>query len=422
MKLGVQRLLHLQTFAALGNRNFRYLWMGQLFHAGSLWMEMIARPILVLQLTDNVVHLGMVLAVRTIPQLILGPLAGVLADRYSRRGLLIFSKCGAAITNFSLALVILSEPLGLPIPHVVLWHVYATSVMKSVFMAFDQPARQSLIPTLVPPHQLLNAVALNSSTMATMRIGGAAIAGLLIATIGIGFTFLTSSVIFVGAVVVTLLIRIPSGSQVQRSGRSIGSDMLQGVKYAWQTPAIRSLLLLAMTYFIVGMSWMQVFAPLFATRVLGIGEAGYGFLISVAGIGSLIGGLTVASLGQIRQRGRLLPILMGTFGLLLVLFSLSTNLPWLIVPFVLVGLVGMLQTSMMSLTNGTLLELSPDELRGRMFGLLSLDRAATTGGGVFAALLAGLVGTQIAQIIFGAIIIVAAIAWRTWSNSLRQID
>ncbi len=407
--------LRLRTFRSLKSRNFRYLWLGQISNSLGIWMEMVARPLLVLQLTDNAVHLGLVLTVRTIPQLFIGLFSGTLADRYNRRLILIFAKTGATLTNGVLVVLILSG-------QVELWHVYATAAAKSFFNAFDQPARQALIPTLVPQDQVVNAVAFNSSTMAVARIGGSSLAGIMVATVGIGYTFLASTLLIGAAVLFTILMRIPAQAKARQGISSFFSEFSQGIRYVWQAPDIRSLLLLAMTWFTFGMSYTQVFVPLLAKQVMHIGNAGYGYLIATAGVGSMIGGLVVASRESVGRRGLLLPFIMAAFGVLLMLFSLAASLSWVVLAFGVIVLIGACQTFYGSLSNSALMQLAQDEMRGRVFGINSMDRAVTSGGAALAGFLAAGVGAQEAQAIFGGLILAVGAGWVIFGKTLRRVD
>lgn len=405
----------LRAFSSLQGRDFRYLWLGQVTNSLGLWMEMVARPLLVLFLTPNPIHLGLVLTARTIPQLFVGLFAGSFADRYNRRAILIFAKSGSSATGISLALLIITG-------RVELWHVYATAVAQSFFNSFDQPARQALIPTLVRPDQVLNAVALNSSTMAAMRIGGAALAGILVATAGIGFAFLAAGLFVAAAVVLSILMRVPKRTERPEDSHSLVSNAFQGFKYVWQDPPIRNLLVLAITWFALGMSYMQVFVPLLAKQVMDIGDSGYGYLIATAGVGSLAGGLLVASQRSVSRRGRMLPFIMGAFGALLVLFAIAADLSWIFLAFGIIALVGACQTLFMSLVSSALMQLAQDEMRGRVFGVHSMDRAVTSGGAALAGFLAAGVGPQWGQAIFGGLIVTLALGWVLFGRTLRRVN
>lgn len=408
--------LRARTFQALRYRNYRYLWFGQIAHAFSLWMEQIARPILVLELTGSAFHLGLILAARTAPQLLVGVWAGVIADWYDRRRILLVSKSGAALVNFLLAALVLSG-------RVELWHVYATTMLKGIFMALDQPARQSLIPSVVPPDQITNAVALNSATMNTMRIVGAAAAGLMLAFVGIGWTFMAVAVIFSSGVYFTTLLSVFHDSRVrEKSLRGAISSFKEGVAFAWSTPAIKWIIVLAMVFFAFGMSYMQVFAPLFATQILGIGDQGFGFLMSTTGIGALIGALTLATVNPNHRRGIAIMGVMTLFGIMLILFSLSTYGSPLILSFLVIALIGMFQTPFHALSNSVLLDASPEDMRGRVIALLSLDRVLIMGGGTLAGILATAIGPQSAQIIFGGLIVCCTLLIAVLVPGLRRVN
>jgi MFS family permease len=379
-------------------------------------MEQIARPILVLALTGSALHLGMILAARMIPQLILGLWAGVIADWFDRKKVLIISKSGAAIVNFVLAGLVLSG-------NVELWHVYATTMIKGLFMALDQPARQSLIPSIVPEGQVTNAVALNSATMNMMRIGGAAVSGLLLATAGIGWTYMTVSVVFLGAVFFTSKIQVPSNAiTTGRNLRGAKDSLKEGFKFAWGSPSIRSIIVLALVFFAFGMSYMQVFAPLFAKQVLEIGDRGFGFLMSTTGAGALVGALTLATVNPQRRRGLALMGVMIAFGLMLILFSISTFGSPLAVSFGIIALIGMFQTPYHALQNAILLDSAPENMRGRIMALVSLDRVVIMGGGTLAGFLAEVLGAQIAQIIFGSMCIIGVLFLALFMPDLRKVQ
>ena len=406
----------MRTLQALAYRDFRYLWYGQIAQAGSLWIEQIARPVLVLALTGSPVHLGLVFAARTVPQLGVGLFSGVLADWYNRKSILLVSKTASAVLNFSLAILIISGEIEL-------WHVYVQTVLKGAFNALDQPARHALIPSLVPRSQLTGAVAFNSATMNTMRIAGAGMAGLLLAVFGTGTTFMTAAFIFLGAVFFTTRMHVPPQAEVvRRNIRNAGSSLKEGLQYAWATPSIRWVMALAMLFFIFGMAYMQVFTPLFATRVLEIGDAGFGWLMATSGAGAMAGGLILASFNPQRGRGILLIGTMAIFGAMLILFSLSTYLGVVALSFGLFALVGMTQTPFFALTNAVLLDSTPAQMRGRVMALLSLDRSVITLGGAIAGFMAAGLGTQVSQIIFGALCVAGVLLLATLAPGLRRVQ
>jgi predicted MFS family arabinose efflux permease len=406
------------VFASFQYRDFRYLWLGQISQALALWMEQIARPLLILSplINGSAVHLGLVFAARTVPQLGMGIFAGVIADWYDRRTILLVAKTGSATMNFILAALVLTGQIEL-------WHIYAHAFIKGGFNSLDQPARQSMIPSIVPREQVTNAVALNSATMNTMRIVGAAIAGLLVKYIGFGETFLLTAIIFMGAVFFTYKLSLPPQAKVEnKSVKTALVSFKEGVQYGWSTPSIRWVITLAMVYFIFGMSYMQVFAPLFAKDILEIGEDGFGLMLSLTGLGGVIGAMTLAALNLRRHRGYALMFVMSGFGVMLIIFSMSTYFSIVPLSLAVIIMVGMFQTPFNTLANSVLLDSAPAEMRGRVMALISLDRSVITIGATAAGFTAVGLGVQQAQIIFGAIVLAGVFIIAITVPAVRRIQ
>lgn len=403
------------TFASLSYANFRYLWFGQISNSLSLWIEQVARPLLVLDLTGSAVQLGLVIAVRTLPQLGLGLVAGVFADWYNRRTIILVSKIGAMVANFILAILILAGVLEL-------WHIYATALLRGIFAAFDNPARQALIPTMVKPEHLTNAVALNSGSMNMMRIVGASLAGLLLVVFGVGGTFLTVALISVLAVFFTFMLRVPSQPKVKRTVAGVGRSFVEGLQYVWRLPDIRGIIFASLFYFTLGMAYLQVFAPLFAKQVLGIGDAGFGFMISAAGAGSLVGALIMGTFSPSHHRGKLLLGFMALVGTFLMLFSGASYLPWVYPTFVAIAIVGTFSSGFVTIMNTALLEKTPADMRGRVMGVLSLDRSMISLGSTVAGFTSAAFGPQLAQMGFGIAVLLAAVSLAILQPNLRNLD
>jgi predicted MFS family arabinose efflux permease len=289
-------------------------------------------------------------------------------------------------------------------------------------MAFDQPARQSMIPSIVPVDRVINAMALMSATQNMMRIVGVSLGGFVYAVFGAGGAFGTIAAIYVGAVVFTWLLDVPTHDRPESTGLvAMGRGLVEGVRFALSHAAVRGVLILSLIYFTFGMSYMQVFLPLFADRVLEIGSGGFGLMGSATGVGALIAAIGIAR-RQPTQLGAILPILVTCFGAVMVAFSLSTYLSrpaGLLVPFALILLAGALQTSFFSLSRSLMLQASPEHMRGRVLSLLSLDRAFMTGGAAAAGVLAAAVGVQLAQIAYGAICLVCGAAVLAFATRSR---
>ena len=398
--LALRQAVRTGTWASLKIKDFRYLWLGQAGHAAGIWMEQAARPFLILDVTGgSALHLGGVLAVRTVPQFVLGMWAGVIADSFDRRQVLLIGKVATLLLNIAFVAILAAGILEL-------WHLYAYGVVRGTLMAFDQPARMGLVPSVVPRTHVTNAVALMSATQNTMRIFGAASGGILYAVFGATGAFALIAAVYVLPVAATYLMRAtPVQSAVTRSASGLTSGLVEGMRYCFSHTAIRGVLLLSMIYFMFGMSFLQVFSPLFAEKVFNFGSVGFAGMTALMGVTALLASLLIAN-RQPDRLGAILPMITAVFGVVLVIFSLTSYIPGptgFVIPFLMLALLGALQTSYMALSRSALLQTAPAEMRGRVFGVLTLDRAFMTAGAASAGFLSDVIGVQPAQIAFGIV-------------------
>jgi MFS family permease len=388
------------TFSSLRIANFRYLWLGQLCHDAALHLEMVARPFLVLQMAagpEAAQHVAGVLAVRILPNVLLGAFAGVLSDFYDRRRILLLDKSAIALLNLGFAALLLLGRLEL-------WHVYAYGILRGAMMAFDQPARQAMIPSIVPAERVTNALALMSATQNSMRILGQVAGGVLFLLLGATGSFVAIAVIYLGALVATVLLRVESKRRAEGvSAGQIASGLLEGLRFGVQDPAVRGVLLMMLIFFSFCMSFGQVYLPLFAEQVLAVGPLGFSIYSALMGVGALGAALTIARTEPAEIARKLPRFVLGS-GLLLIGFAAGTYAPGparYVIPGVLVLGLGAMQTSFFALSRSRMLSATPPELHGRVLGLLSFDRAFLTAGAAAGGFLVTAIGTQLAQIAYG---------------------
>ncbi|MEE8370116.1 MAG: MFS transporter, partial [Dehalococcoidia bacterium] len=336
-------------------------------------------------------------------------------DRFDRRRILLVVQTVTASIHLTTAILVLSGAIQ---P----WHVYVLGFTMGSSMAFNQPARQALIPSLVDKEHLTNAIALNTVAMNTMRIVGTAVGGILIGTVGVGNVYLLNVVLYAWLIIMTFKIQVPSSRQPERPRESMLGSLTEGLRYARQNRAALGAIALATALFLFGMPYVSIFIPLFAIDVLKIGSFGMGLLMMSTGVGALLGALTIATIGNIRHRGRILIMGVILYGATLIAFSSVSFLHVLPLSFVLIGVVGLLGTSYMSINTTVLLGSAPPEMHGRIMSLTSLDRGLVPLGAMMAALLAASVGPQWGLIIFGSLCIFTASAIALLIPSIRQID
>jgi MFS family permease len=353
-----------RTFHSLRNRNYRLYFLGQIVSLSGTWMQSVAQSWLVLKLTGSAVALGLVTALQFLPMLLAGPWAGVLADRMDKRRLIIGTQTAQAILALVLGVLTVT---GL----VELWMVYVLAGLLGVATLLDMPARQAFVMEMVGPADLTNAVSLNGVIVNASRVVGPAVAGILIATLGIGICFLLNAASFIAVIVSLVLMRPEDLHRAARAERRRGL-LREGLVYAWRVEEIRSSLLLMAVVGALAFNF-SVLIPLLARFTFDGGAQVYGVLFSLMGLGAVVGGLAVAG------RNRATPLLLGgaaaTLGASLAVAALAPTLP---VEMVAMIPVGMASTAFIATSNALLQLRSRPEMRGRVMALFSMVFLGTT--------------------------------------------
>jgi len=353
-----------RVFAALAVPNFRLYFAGQAVSLVGTWMQVVAQSWLVLQLTGSGTLLGLVAAAQFSPVLLLGAYGGLIADRVDKRRLLLATQS---------ALGLLALLLGmLTVTHVVrLWMVFVVAVALGTVNAVDQPARQTFVPEMVGRERVQNAVSLNSVLTNASRAVGPAVAGVLIATTGVGVCFLANAASFAAVLVALARIRPGALHPAPAVGREAG-QLRQGLRYVRSTPGL--LVPLVMMALVGTLAYeFQVALPLLARVSLHGGAGTYGFLTAAMGAGAVAGGLVVAGLA----RTGLLPFTVAAagFGAAILTAALVPSLPG---ELAALAVVGFFSTAFMATGNTTLQLTADPQFRGRVMALWSVTFTGST--------------------------------------------
>ena len=359
-RVGVGGVSWRDTFAALKHRNFRLFFVGQLVSLIGTWMQNTAQGWLVYQLTGSKALLGTVAAVGSLPMLLFSVWGGSVADRHSKRTVVLFTQTGMMLTAFGFAALVGSG-------HIQPWHILVLAALGGVAMAFDMPARQAFMVEMTSREDLMNAISLNSSIFNGARVVGPAVAGFLMAQVGMTWCFLLNGLSFIAVIAGLLMMRLPKFVAPAESA-STGRHMLEGLAYVAGHRRVRTLLLLFAVVGIFGWSY-AVLLPAYARDILHVGERSYGALLSANGLGALLGALTLATYGS-RVRPRLM--VFGGLWLFSAMLLLLAVVRWF--PLVLVCMAaggwGML---LYIATTNTLIQTSvSDATRGRVMGIWAL--------------------------------------------------
>ncbi len=408
------------TFDALSLRNYRIFWFGTLTSYFAGQMQAPTQAWLAYQLTHSPLLLGVSVAVQGLPQIIASLFSGAIIDRIQKRDVIAWTQAATIVTTLAIAILITTN-------RVLYWHVLVASVLNGITMAFNMPARNAIVAELVPREKIYNAFALNNGGSNVARIGGPALAGVLIAVIGtqgayyVGVTFNLLAIITISL--------LPATSKLGLiKDRSILSNFREGLGYVRLHNIILVLLGMEVILTLFGMSY-QGLMPVFA-ELLGTKSQGYGFMMSAVGIGSLVGAIGIASLGNFGKKGL---VLIGSgilFGVTLILFGNSGSLgSWLqlgqstlyLAAFFLV-IIGICSAAYTA-TSITIIQLFvSDEFRGRTTSLYQMVVSFYPFSILISSAAAQALGAPMALTIGGSCLAIFMLSIAALSRRVRKLE
>lgn len=349
-----------QGFSPLKMRNFRIYLSGQVVSLVGTWLQVTAQGWVVWELSHSEAALGIVSMLATLPLLLLGPWAGVLADRTDRRRLLIFTQTGAMVLAFVLALL-----TGLQV--IRLWHVYILALSLGIMTSLDLPAQQAFLGDLSGMGQVRKAVNMNAMALQVSRIIGPALAGFIVARLGAPLAFGLNGISFLAVIVSLLLVR---SHQVRSPNRASAlSQLRDGLRYVGSQPHLQDLILFVVLVTFFALSCINIL-PAFASDVLGGGADTLGFLLSASGAGALVGTIfIVPTIQSSRRFGLALSAAVIWIGVWFLVFSFTQQLPLSMLALFLgnLGAPAVIATSL-----GMAQFMAPIEMRARLISLLTM--------------------------------------------------
>jgi MFS family permease len=347
-------------FSSLKIKSFRIYWFGLFISLIGTWIQAVAQSWLVFQLTNSAFLLGVVGFLSSIPVFLLSLFGGVMADRMNKWNILITTQICFMLLAFFLG-ILTQTKLITP------YQIMLITLLNGIVMAFDAPSRQAVVVELVGKENLFNAIALNSVAFNSSRIIGPALAGVLVATIGMSGCFYINAVSFLALILALFSIKT-NHNHIKKRNSYLLKDLKEGINFVKERSLILLLFAMVGIVSLFGISYV-ILMPIFATDVLKVGMKGMGLLMSSAGIGALIAALILARLGDFSHKGRLLILSSLLFSASLVLFSLSKKYLLSLIALIFIG--GSSVTAI-SLIN-TLLQINvPDEFRGRVMSVFML--------------------------------------------------
>ncbi len=349
----------ISPFTALKFGSFRYFWFGSIVSEAGNQMQTVAIAWQVYELTHSPISLGLIGLSGFIPLLFFSLLGGLFADRVNRRKLLILTQ---ALQGFSALGLFLLTYLG----HISPPWIYAVLVFNGIVGSFNQPARQSMMPSLVPNKFFMNAVSLNTMQFQAAQVLGPAAAGLIIANFNVGMVYFINAVSFLFIIASLLLIRIPLRDKKQAASLNWHS-IREGIKFVKGTQILYSTMLL--DFFATFFGTANILMPVFAKDVLKVGAQGLGALYAAPAVGGVLAGLVLSSVHSIKRQGEVILIAVFVYGLAIVGFGLSGSFYLSLVFLALMGGADMIG----AIIRNTIRQMiTPDRLRGRMASIMRL--------------------------------------------------
>lgn len=384
-----------RTFSALRIPNYRRYFTGQAISLVGTWMQTTAQVWLVLQLTGSATDLGFVVALQTLPVLLLGPYGGLVADRIDKRRLMVVLQSLMGVQALALALLTLTN-------HVTYYDVCILALLLGLNNCFENPSRQAFVLEMVGPDELRNAVSLNSTLVNAARAVGPAVAGVMIATVGEGWCFLLNAASF-AAVVGSLMTMDRSLLKPSMPAARAGGQLREGFRYVARTPELGIPLVMMGLVGMLAYNF-QVTLPVVAKHVFGGDARTFGLMTAAMGIGAVGGGLVSAARGKTGSRP--LVITAFAFGAVILAAALAPTLP---VEFAALGLVGFASVSFLAMANSTLQLGAEPQMRGRVMSLWSVAFLGSTPiGGPLVGWITSMEGARVGLAVGGVSCLVAA--------------
>lgn len=387
-----------QTFSSLKIRNYRIFASANLLAVIAVWMQRVAQDWMVLELSGSVTAVGITVFMQFIPSLVLMPLGGILADRYSKRLILMISQGAAGVLAAIMAVLALTG-------HLQVWHIYVIAFVLGLVVVADQPARQVFVNELVGPAQLRNAISLNSSIFQMGGMIGPAVSGVLIMAVGGGWAFATNALACTVTVLSLLLIRSGELVRMPPVKRAKG-QLMEGVRYALGKPTIYWPAAMAAVFAVFGLS-LAVLMAAYANNVFDVGAGGYGLLNTLVALGALCGAIASTRIATLRLRGVMAAA--GSYGVVLLIASRAPNMFTFGAVMVVAGFA-----SLLFLTSANqLVQMSTNVLiRGRVMSLYIMVLIGGQAlGGPLMGWLAENWGVQWAMLVAGGMPVLAAMVF-----------
>jgi MFS family permease len=399
------------TLAPLRHRDFRRLWAGTFFATAGQWVQQATLGWVVYDVTGSASVLGAVLGIRAIPMLLLAPVSGLVADRFDRRYALALSQLLMVVISIALSALLAFKA-------VLVWHLFAFSVLSGVSAVFDRTLRSTLVFHSVPRSDAANAVALNSIAFSVSRAVGPSVAGFLVGAVGAAVNFAIQALLYVGVVLAALSVRATPPSTRAKKPASAWEEMKEGARFTTTDPVARMMIVLGLVPPLLLIPSFSALMPVFAADVFKSGPEGLGLLLSAVGVGGILGGLVAAWTARYDQTGLIQTLALAVFAFSLFAFAMSPNIAIAVVFLAIAGIAEMVHHTV----HVTTLQMcAPEHMRGRIASLLPIFPAFISIGALVAGVLADVLGPELVVILLALTALGVVIAAWARSTAVREL-
>ncbi|HAZ47506.1 MAG TPA: MFS transporter [Cyanobacteria bacterium UBA11369] len=409
--MGIGARKWIPDIPAFRSRNYRLFFAGQGLSLVGSWMTQVATVWVVYQLTNSSWLLGIVGFTSQIPHLILLPFAGVLADRWNRHRVIVWTQILSMIQSLTLAVLALTGVVNI-------WHLIFLSLFQGIVNAFDAPARQAFVPEMIERKEdLANAIALNAAMFNGARLIGPAVAGVVLATVGAGVCFLIDGISYIAVIIALLAMKLKPRTIKSVSGNPL-ERLKEGFAYTFGFAPIRAIILLLALVSFWGMQY-TVLVPIFATKILNGGADALGYLMAASGIGALFGAVYLSTRKSIVGIGKIIAYSPALMGMAIVGFAVSRVMWFSLLMMLLSGLGFILQFASSNTFIQTIVE---DDKRARVLSIYTMAFFGVIPfGNLFAGGLANYIGAPNTLILSGVICVLGSIYFARQLPSLKPL-
>lgn len=408
------KIRNLRTFSSLKNRAYRIYYFGMLGQWTAMNMQIVARAYLIYRISDSGAILGLGALANAIPMILISLPGGALADRISKRNVLLYTQLGTMLVSLAIALSLTFGYLS-PEREGSWWILIVASAVQGAFMGLMMPARQAIIAEIVEGDQIMNAVSLNTMGMSSLRILGPMAAGFLIDAVGFGVVYFAASAMY-GLAAFCMFFVPRTAPQYTGSGNAL-KDIFDGVKYIRREKTIMLIIVATLFLMLCSVPFMQLM-PMITDDILGVGPSGMGILLTLSGSGAIAGSAFLASIPS-RKRGSIMLTAGFIMGLALMVFAFSRSWSLSIITVIFIGLG---QTGHRTAGNTLVQYYSEPEYRGRVMSFMMMELGFSSLGTFFAGIMADVVGVQWAIGGLAIMFVVMSVFLTVLTPRLRRLE